>query len=162
MNRRYTIEEYKKIVEILRNRIPNVSITTDVIVGFPGEDNNEFSETLKFLKEIELMHTHIFKYSPRKGTPAATMKNQVDSQMKNMRSNTLLSLCTKNFRKYVEKFEDQKLRVLFEECDAEGFYEGLTDNYIRVKVKSESDICGEFKYVIISDIMDDFCYANLV
>ena len=82
MKRRYTTEEYKAIVDRLRAAIPNVSITTDVIVGFPGETNEEFDKTYEFLKDIELTHMHVFKYSPRKGTPAATMENQVDPSTK--------------------------------------------------------------------------------
>lgn len=162
MNRRYSAEEYKRIVEILRDRIPDVSITTDVIVGFPGESNEEFLETLGFLKELKLMHTHIFKYSPRKGTPASIMENQIDSQTKNFRSGVLLNLCTKNFRSFVEKFKDRELRILVEELDNDGYYEGLTDNYIRIKVRSEHDIRGEFVDVRISDIMDDYCVGELI
>lgn len=162
MNRRYSAEEYKRIVEILRDRIPDVSITTDVIVGFPGESNEEFLETLGFLKELKLMHTHIFKYSPRKGTPASIMENQIDSQTKNFRSGVLLNLCTKNFRNFVEKFKDRELRILVEELDNDGYYEGLTDNYIRIKVRSEHDIRGEFVDVRISDIMDDYCIGELI
>ena len=162
MNRRYSAEEYKRIVEILRDRIPDVSITTDVIVGFPGESNEEFLETLGFLKELKLMHTHIFKYSPRKGTPASIMENQIDSQTKNFRSGVLLNLCTKNFRSFVEKFKDRELRILVEELDNDGYYEGLTDNYIRIKVRSEHDIRGEFVDVRISDIMDDYCIGELI
>ncbi|MDY6230770.1 tRNA (N(6)-L-threonylcarbamoyladenosine(37)-C(2))-methylthiotransferase MtaB [Peptostreptococcus porci] len=162
MNRRYSAEEYKRIVEILRDRIPDVSITTDVIVGFPGESNEEFLETLGFLKELKLMHTHIFKYSPRKGTPASIMENQIDSQTKNFRSGVLLNLCTKNFRNFVEKFKDRELRILVEELGNDGYYEGLTDNYIRIKVRSEHDIRGEFVDVRISDIMDDYCIGELI
>ncbi|MDD7183172.1 tRNA (N(6)-L-threonylcarbamoyladenosine(37)-C(2))-methylthiotransferase MtaB [Peptostreptococcus porci] len=162
MNRRYSAEEYKRIVEILRDRISDVSITTDVIVGFPGESNEEFLETLGFLKELKLMHTHIFKYSPRKGTPASIMENQIDSQTKNFRSGVLLSLCTKNFRHFVEKFKDRELRILVEELDNDGYYEGLTDNYIRIKVKSEHDIRGEFVNIRILDIMDDYCIGELI
>ena len=161
MNRRYTSEEYRKIVEILRERIPDVAITTDVIVGFPGETNEEFSQTLAFLKDIKLMHTHVFKYSPRKGTPAAKMENQVDPQMKNMRSATLLSLSTKNFKEFAEKYIGKTMRVLFEEQDSEGYYEGLTDNYMRIKVKSDEDIRDSFKDVVIKEAKDDFCIGIL-
>lgn len=162
MNRRYTTDEYMHIVNILRDRIPGVSITTDVIVGFPGESNEEFSKTLNYLRELKLMHTHIFKYSPRKGTPAASMDNQVDSQTKNLRSATLLSLCTTNFKNFVEKFKDKKLRVLVEEIDKDGYYEGLTDNYIRIKVKSDKDIRGDFTLVKIVDIFDDYCIGEIL
>ncbi len=103
MKRRYTTEEYKAIVDRLRAAIPNVSITTDVIVGFPGETNEEFDKTYEFLKDIELTHMHVFKYSPRKGTPAATMENQVDPSTKHDRSEKLLQLNEENFNKFGQK-----------------------------------------------------------
>lgn len=161
MNRRYTSEEYKQIVDTLRERIPDVAITTDVIVGFPGETNEEFSETLKFLKEIKLMHTHVFKYSPRKGTPAAKMDNQVDPQIKNMRSAALLGLCTKNFKEFASNYLGKTMRVLFEDKNSDGVYEGLTDNYIRVKAKSDKNISDQFLDVKITEIKDDYCLAEI-
>ncbi|MBC2577266.1 tRNA (N(6)-L-threonylcarbamoyladenosine(37)-C(2))-methylthiotransferase MtaB [Peptostreptococcus russellii] len=162
MNRRYTAEEYKEIVDILRKNIENVAITTDVIVGFPGETNEEFSETLEFLKEIKLMHTHVFKYSPRKGTPAASMENQVDPQMKNLRSSTLLALSTKNFKEFAKDYIGKTMRVLFEEKNNEGYYEGLTDNYMRIKVKSDTDIRDTFVDTVIKEAKDDFCIGEVV
>lgn len=162
MNRRYTAEEYKEIVDILRKNIENVAITTDVIVGFPGETNEEFSETLEFLKEIKLMHTHVFKYSPRKGTPAASMENQVDPQMKNLRSSTLLALSTKNFKEFAKDYIGKTMRVLFEEKNNEGYYEGLTDNYMRIKVKSDTDIRDKFVDTVIKEAKDDFCIGEVV
>lgn len=162
MNRRYTAEEYKRIVEVLRKNIPDVAITTDVIVGFPGETNEEFSETLAFLKDIKLMHTHVFKYSPRKGTPAAKMKEQVDPQMKNLRSSTLLALSTKNFKEFAKNYIGRTMRVLFEEQNNEGYYEGLTDNYMRIKAKSDEDIRDKFVDVVIKEAKDDFCIAEVV
>lgn len=162
MNRRYTAEEYKEIVDILRKNIENVAITTDVIVGFPGETNEEFSETLEFLKEIKLMHTHVFKYSPRKGTPAASMENQVDPQMKNLRSSTLLALSTKNFKEFAKDYIGKTMRVLFEEKNNEGYYEGLTDNYMRIKVKSDTDIRDKFVDTVIKEVKDDFCIGEAV
>lgn len=161
MNRRYTTEEYKKTVDKLRANIPNVAITTDVIVGFPGETNDEFSKTLKFLKEIDLMHMHVFKYSPRKGTPAATMKNQIDPQIKQTRSDLLLNLSKKGFKNFSLRFTNKPLRVLFEEKDKDGYYEGLTDNYIRVKVRSDKDIRGRVLNVILTDICEDYCFAKI-
>ncbi len=162
MNRRYTAQEYRNIVDILRKNIPNVAITTDVIVGFPGETNDEFSETLEFLKDIKLMHTHVFKYSPRKGTPAAVMENQVDPQMKNLRSSTLLALSTKNFKDFAKKYIGNTMRVLFEEKNEEGYYEGLTDNYMRVKVKSDTDLRDKFIDVVIKEAKDDFCIGKIL
>lgn len=162
MNRRYTASEYKRIVDLLRDRIPDVMLTTDVIVGFPGETNEDFSETLRFLKEIKLMHMHIFKYSPRKGTPAAKMQDQVDPQTKQFRSDILLNLSTRNFKEVTQKYMERPLDVLFEEVDRDGYYEGLSDNYIRIKVKSDEDIRGRILPAKIIDIRDDYCIGGLI
>lgn len=161
MNRRYTTGEYKNTVDKLRAKIPGVSLTTDVIVGFPGETNEEFSQTLAYLKDLKLMHMHVFKYSPRKGTPAAGMDGQVDPQMKQMRSDSLLALSTKNFKYFADQFKDVDLKVLFEEVDKEGYYEGLTDNYIRIKVKADRDIRGKILPVRIVEVCDDYCIGVL-
>ena len=162
MNRRYTTKEYKTIVDRLRDNIPNVAITTDVIVGFPGETNDEFNKTYEFLKEIELSQMHIFKYSPRKGTPAATMENQIDPQMKQFRSEKLLSLDKENFNKFASRFIDKELDVLFESNGVDGMYEGLTTNYIRVVVPSEKDIQGEILKVKITKVKEEYVEGILV
>jgi len=162
MNRRYTTKEYKEIVDRLRENIPNVAITTDVIVGFPGETNDEFKATYEFLKDIELSQMHVFKYSPRKGTPAATMENQIDPQMKQIRSDKLLSLNKENFAKFAGKFIGKEMDVLFESSVAENTYEGLTTNYIRVLVKSDKDIHGEILKVKLTDIKDEYVEGTLV
>ena len=162
MNRRYTTKEYKEIVDRLRENIPNVAITTDVIVGFPGETNDEFKATYEFLKDIELSQMHVFKYSPRKGTPAATMDNQIDPQMKQIRSDKLLNLNKENFAKFAGKFIGKEMDVLFESSVAENTYEGLTTNYIRVLVKSDKDIHGEILKVKLTDIKDEYVEGILV
>ena len=162
MNRRYTTKEYKEIVDRLRENIPNVAITTDVIVGFPGETNDEFNKTYEFLKEIELSQMHVFKYSPRKGTPAATMENQIDPQMKQFRSEKLLNLNKENFNKFAGKFIGQEIDVLFEQSIAENTYEGLTPNYIRVIVKSDREIHVEILKVKLTDIKDEYVEGTLV
>ena len=162
MNRRYTTAEYKEIVDRLRENIPSVAITTDVIVGFPGETNDEFSKTYEFLKDIELSQMHIFKYSPRKGTPASTMDNQIDPQMKQFRSDKLLNLNKENFEKFAGKFIGQEVDVLFEQSISENTYEGLTPNYIRVVVNSDKDIHGEILKVKLTDIKDEYVEGTLV
>ena len=162
MNRRYTTKEYKEIVDRLRENIPNVAITTDVIVGFPGETNDEVKSTYEFLKEIELSQMHVFKYSPRKGTPAATMENQIDPQMKQLRSDKLLNLNKENFNKFAGRFIGQEVDVLFEQSIAENTYEGLTPNYIRVVVKSDKDIHGEILKVKLTDIRDEYVEGILI
>ena len=162
MNRRYTIEEYKNIVDRLRENIPNVAITTDVIVGFPGETNEEFNKTYEFLRDIELSQMHIFKYSPRKGTPAATMENQIDPQMKQFRSEKLLNLSKENFNKFASKFIGEELEVLFEQNIVDNKYEGLTPNYIRVVVDSNEDIRGQILKVKIRDVKNEYVEGILV
>jgi len=162
MNRRYTTAEYKEIVDRLRENIPNVAITTDVIVGFPGETNDEFNKTYEFLRDIELSQMHVFKYSPRKGTPAATMENQVDPQMKQFRSDKLLNLSKENFNKFANRFIGEELEVLFETNIVDNKYEGLTPNYIRVVVDSEKDIEGQILKVKITDVKNEYVEGVLV
>ena len=162
MNRKTSRQELKDKIDMIRTRIPDATIRTTFIVGFPGETNEEFSQTLAYLKDLKLMHMHVFKYSPRKGTPAASMKDQVDPQMKQMRSDSLLALSTKNFRLFADQFKDTDLKVLFEEVDKDGYYEGLTDNYMRIKVRSDRDIRGQILPVRIEEICDDYCIGDLV
>ncbi len=162
MNRRYTTEEYKGIVNILREKIPNVAITTDVIVGFPGETNDEFNKTYDFLRDIELSQMHVFKYSPRKGTPASTMENQIDPQIKQFRSDQLIALSKTNFNKFAEKFIGSDMEVLFETNVVDNKYEGLTPNYIRVVVESNEDIHGKILKVKLTDIKDEYVEGILV
>jgi threonylcarbamoyladenosine tRNA methylthiotransferase MtaB len=162
MNRRYTTEEYKEIVYKLREKMPNVAITTDVIVGFPGETNDEFNKTYKFLSDIELSQMHVFKYSPRKGTPAATMENQIDPQMKQLRSDKLIELNKKNFNKFATRFIGEEFEVLFEQNIGDNKYEGLTPNYIRVVVESNEDIHGKIIKTKITDVKDEYVEGILV
>ena len=162
MKRRYTTEEYKAIVDRLRAAIPNVSITTDVIVGFPGETNEEFDKTYEFLKDIELTHMHVFKYSPRKGTPAATMENQVDPSTKHDRSEKLLQLNEENFNKFGQKMLDKEFNVLFEQKVGDNKYEGLTENYVKVIVEIDNDISEQILKVKIKDVKNEFLEGILV
>ena len=138
MNRKYTTEEFKNVCKILRKAYPNVSLTTDIIVGFPGETEEEFNKTYEFLKEINFYKMHIFKYSPRKGTKAADMKGQIDGNVKEQRSEKLINLSNENEKKYNESYIGKELEVLFEEEDGD-FYKGHTTNYIMVKVKKNNE-----------------------
>ena len=162
MNRRYTTEEYKTIVNKLREEIPNVAITTDVIVGFPGETEEEFEKTYNFLKDIELSQMHIFKYSPRKGTKAADMENQVSPQDKHERSEKLLKLNKENFEKMATRMVGKEFEVLFEQQVGENKYEGLTPNYLKTIVTSNEDICGKILKVKIIEVKDEYVEGILV
>ena len=133
MNRRYTTEEFKNTAELLRKAYPNVSLTTDIIVGFPGETEEEFNKTYEFLKDINFYQMHVFKYSPRKGTKAAVMANQIDGKLKEERSNKLIELSHQNEIKHNEKEIGKELEVLWEEKDGE-YIKGHTTNYKVVKI----------------------------
>ncbi len=162
MNRRYTTAEYKEIVDKLRREIPNVAITTDVIVGFPGETEEEFNETYNFLKDIELAQMHIFKYSPRKGTKAADMENQVSPQIKHERSEKLIQLNKENFERFASKMIGKEFDVLFEQSVGENRYEGLTPNYLKTFVNCDEDICGKILKVKITEVKDEYVEGILV
>lgn len=132
MNRRYTTEDFRKIVSILRKNISEVALTTDIIVGFPGETEEEFNETYEFLKEIAFSKMHVFKYSPRKGTKAAGFKNQVDGITKSKRSDILIALSDENEENFAKQYIGKEINVLFENET-----EGHTTNYIKVESKKK-------------------------
>lgn len=136
MNRRYTAEEFEEGIKIIRDNFPNVSLTTDVIVGFPGETEEEFSKTYEFLERIKFYKMHVFKYSQRKGTKAAVMPNQITGEVKEERSNKLIELSNKNQKEQNQKYIGKEIDVLFEEQDGE-YIKGHTTNYIMVYVKSD-------------------------
>ena len=143
MNRKYTTKRYKESTDILRKYYPDVSFTTDVIVGFPGETDEEFNKTYEFLKDIDFYKMHIFKYSPRRGTVAEKMPNQVDGNIKEIRSNKLIELSNQNENRHNEEKKKKKVKVLFEEYE-DGFFKGHTTNYIMVKVPEEEAQSDEF------------------
>ena len=136
MNRHYTTEQFKNATKLLRNTYPNVALTTDVIVGFPGETEEEFEKTYKFLEEIKFYKMHVFKYSPRKGTKAEKMPNQIDGNKKEERSNRLIELSDKNEIEQNKTYIGKVLKVLIEEKD-DGYYKGHTTNYKMVKIKDD-------------------------
>ena len=138
MNRRYTNEQFREIVKRLRNAYNDVNLTTDIIVGFPGETEEEFEKTYHFLDEIKFYKMHVFKYSQRKGTKAAVMPNQIPGDIKELRSRKLIELSNKNEFEINQKYIGQKVEVLFEE-EKEGCYKGHTANYILIYCKDEKE-----------------------
>ncbi len=139
MNRRYTTIEFENSCKMLRNAYPNCAITTDIIVGFPGETEEEFNKTYEFLSKIKLYKMHVFKYSPKKGTVAEKMPNQIDGSIKEIRSNKLIKLSNKNEFEYNKSYIGDVVEVLFEEND-NGYFKGHTDNYMQVKVKTNENL----------------------
>lgn len=164
MNRKYTIEEYKVIVDRLRKHMKDVSITTDVITGFPGETDEEFGKTVSFVKEIKFSQMHVFKYSPRKGTPAAKFENQVRPDIKSRRSEELIDIGKENLIGYNKRFIDTEKSVLFETVSNEmdGYFEGLTENYIRVLCKSEKDIKGKILKVRLEKMINEAVIGKII
>ena len=146
MNRRYNTLQFKEIVELLRKYYKDVILTTDIIVGFPQETEEEFTQTYKFLEEIKFYKMHIFKYSQRKGTKAAIMPNQIDGNIKEERSKKLIELSDKNQLEYNQKYCNQKVEVLFEE-EKEGTYYGHTENYLLITCKTTEKLENQIKTV---------------
>ena len=138
MNRRYTTAEFGEVVRKLRSIYDDVILTTDIIVGFPNETDEDFEHTYDFLKSIKFYKMNIFKYSQRKGTVAAKMKNQVSPEKKEERSKRLLKLSSDNEKDYLNEYVGKDVKVLFEEQDGE-FVKGHTDNYIVVEAKGSEE-----------------------
>ena len=158
MNRRDTADEYYEVCKRLRKYFDNPALTTDVIVGFAGETEEEFAECKAFLEKIEFFETHIFKFSIRKGTRAAKMENQVPDQIKTKRSNELLALNEKNSVKYLQEHFGKELEVLMEEkmtVSEETYFVGHTKEYIRVAVKTEENLTNRFVTVKAKGILKD-------
>lgn len=155
MNRRYTTEEFRDVTKRLRAKFPNAALTTDIIVGFPGETDDEFNTTYEFLKDIAFYKMHIFKYSQRKGTKAAVMPNQVDGKIKEERSKKLIELSNENEYNYNKKYIGKQVEVLFEEREGE-YLKGHTTNYIVVKHKTDkNDLINKIAKVTVSEAKQD-------
>lgn len=140
MNRKYDTEKYRQAAKILRRHLPHVALTTDIIVGFPGETEEDFQESYAFAKEIGFAKIHVFPYSPKRGTPAAARKDQLPNAVKSARSHALLTLSDEMAAGFLEEYVGQTVEVLYERAVAEGVYEGHTTNYIKVRGKSEQDL----------------------
>lgn len=162
MDRRYTAEEFEEGIKIIRENFPNVSLTTDVIVGFPGETEEEFSKTYEFLERIKFYKMHVFKYSARKGTKAAVMQNQITGEIKEKRSNKLIELSNKNQKEQNQKYIGKEIDVLFEEQDGE-YIKGHTTNYIMVYVKSEDKTLEDtIRKVKITNALDEHLIGKCI
>jgi threonylcarbamoyladenosine tRNA methylthiotransferase MtaB len=163
MNRHYTAEEFKESVALLRKAFDRPAITTDVIVGFPGETEQEFEECRQFVEDIAFYEMHVFKYSPRKGTVAAGMPDQLTDRQKSARSDVLLELTEKDSREYRMSFAGEELKVLWEDEEKHGgetYMIGHTDRYVRVATKKgtkeyESALTGGITSVTPKDLLNN-------
>lgn len=159
MNRHYTTEDYLRRCEILRKHFSHPAITTDVIVGFPGETEEEFALTKSFLEQVRFYEMHVFKYSRREGTKAARMENQVPEEIKSRRSDALLALEEEMSREYRGYYTGRKVKVLFEEmqeAEGEACMTGYTPEYVRVMVPGMGDeMKGKIGVVVGGDVLRD-------
>lgn len=162
MNRHYDINMFKEIVNKIRYRIPNIALTTDVIVGFPNETDELFNETIKNIKDINFSQLHVFPYSPRKGTIAASMSNQIDPKIKKERVQTLMNLSRKLQGAYIEKFINKTVSVIFETIDNDGYVYGHSSNYIKVKAKGSQNDLNQIRNVKLISFLDGQANGNIL
>ncbi|GAE31695.1 tRNA (N(6)-L-threonylcarbamoyladenosine(37)-C(2))-methylthiotransferase MtaB [Halalkalibacter hemicellulosilyticus] len=154
MRRKYTMAFFAERLKRLKEIMPGVAITSDVIVGFPGETEEEFEETYQFIAKHKFSELHVFPYSKRTGTPAARMDDQVDEEIKNKRVHRLIELSNQLAKEYASQFDGEVLEMIPEERDKEnggsGLYIGYTDNYLKVKVPASDDLIGKLVNVKVT------------
>lgn len=155
MRRRYKTKLYLEKINNISKKIENVCIGADVIVGFPGETDEEFNKTLDFIRKLNLSYLHVFSYSERENTQAINLKGKVSKQVKSLRSKQLRILSKKLQRKFYEKNLNGNFKVLFENHNKDGMMFGFTENYIKVKTKYNHEICQTIKNVSLCNIEND-------
>ncbi len=162
MNRHYDLEQFKSLVRRLRKEIPSLSITTDVIVGFPGEDDESFAETVDTIKEIGFTHIHVFPYSKREGTPAAQMKEQVPEAVKKARVGILNQLSREGFIYYASQWKEKEVHVLIE-SEGEDYYEGYTEEYVKARILKQGTFfpVGSIVKGTVKDINKEFMFVKV-
>lgn len=161
MNRHYTTKEYEVIVQNLRNSFENASITTDVMVGFSGESDEEFLKSINFIEKIRFAKIHVFPYSVRPGTSAEKFKNQISPQVKNSRTKIMLTLAEKLNSEFLASQVNKIEEVLFERPIGE-FFEGYSKNYTPVLVKSDENLLGKIYNVKITSIKNNHCFGTVL
>jgi threonylcarbamoyladenosine tRNA methylthiotransferase MtaB len=163
MKRAYTAQEFREVVQELRRRIPDLGLTTDIIVGFPGETEEEHQESMAFIREMGFSRLHVFPFSARKGTPAATMPHQVPKAVKERRTHEMIALGRELALAFARRYEGQVLEVLAEEeADVEpGWLEGYTDNYIRVRFPGGDELKNCIIPVRITMVEEDVCLGEM-
>lgn len=158
MNRKYTSQQYAASVELLRRYYPDCSVTTDVIVGFPGESDADFEQSCKFIDSIGFAKVHIFPYSKRANTKAASMQGQILKSVKHQREQILMHIENKNRQRFMSGFINRTVRVLVERCE-DGICSGFTDNYLPVKFSGSQNLCNTFVYVTVTDANADYLFG---
>lgn len=161
MNRHYTADEYSELCAKLRNTFADCAITTDVMVGFNEESEEDFADSLEFVKSMAFEKVHTFPYSERKGTAASRKGDSVSPEEKKRRAEIMIQETGKIREEFMKSLIGQKVCVLFENQTDKNIYRGYTKNYIPVEVLSDEDIIGTEADCIIENVSDDMCFANL-
>lgn len=154
MKRQYSITDYRRAVSLIRKVVPEAAITTDIIVGFPGETEAEFQESYELCRRMEFARIHVFPYSPRRGTEAVQMPHQVGSQLKKQRSQKMLTLAKESAQNFSRQFLGRTIMVLWEKQTG-GIWSGLTDNYIKVYARSSGDLTNKLLPVKLVEVGGD-------
>lgn len=160
MNRKYDTAFYRDLVERIRRIFPDASITTDIMVGFPGESDEDFKESCDFVRETGFARSHVFIYSEREGTPAARRHDAVDKSVRAERAHIMGDICRQCERDFLKAQCGKTEKVLFE-TESDGYWEGYTGNYTRIKVKSAGDLEGKILPVVLTAANEDYCIGEL-
>jgi threonylcarbamoyladenosine tRNA methylthiotransferase MtaB len=160
MKRDYTASDYQQAVALIRDMVPDVSITTDIIVGFPGETEAEFEESYELCRRMEFARIHVFSYSLREGTQAARMPDQVGDKVKQERSQRMLALARESAQNFKQKFLGRTMMVLWEK-QGDGAWSGLTGNYIKVYTKSSEDLTNKLQPVRLTEVRGDWVWGEV-
>lgn len=162
MNRHYSSAEYAEIVQKIRSHFENPSITTDIMVGFPGETEEEFEASLHFAREIQFAKAHVFAYSRRSGTGADRMPNQLTRSQKEARSDRMIKATDQDRLRFLDSQIGRYEKVLFETETTDGYSEGYTPNYCPVKVKSDTSLSGQILSIQLERVEKDYCIGSLI
>ena len=165
MHRKYTPEEYMTLVKKIRHIFPDASFTTDVMVGFPQETEEEFTESMNFVEEVGFAKIHVFQYSPRNGTIAAQLNNQIPKNIKAERADRMKALGEKLQEKYLNSLIGKTVPVLFEKENSDDFHQGHAPDYTLIKISrknSKKSLRNQIFYVIIEESHGDYCYGKIL
>ena len=161
MNRKYDTEKYRQAAATLRKYLPKVALTTDIIVGFPGETEEDFKESYDFAEEIGFAKIHVFPYSPKRGTPAAARKDQLLNAVKSERSHTLIQLSDRMAADFLADAVGTEVEVLYERAVGDGIYEGHTTNYMKVHGRSETDLTNRIAKTHITKAEGEMLFGDV-
>lgn len=165
MNRHYNTKEYLNLTEKIRKFFPECSFTTDIMVGFPNETDEDFNESVEFVKKIGFSKVHVFRYSRRKGTPADKMSNQIPESIKSKRATKMLNAVSLSEKNYLQSLVGKTVKVLFERENCTEFHRGYAEDYTLVKIpreNSEKSLRNQIFYVTIEESRSDFCIGKIM